>query len=307
MLNLKHLYYFWQVARCGGVAKAAEQMHLTPQTVSGQLQQFEDSSGAALFERRGRGLELTEQGKAALAYADEIFSLTGELEHLFSAGKGRATRIQFRVGVADAVPKTLAHRILAPATQIARPVHLVCRELKLDALLNELASHRIDLVISDTPLPAGARVKAYSHRLGQSSISFFGAPILLGKNRLVSEFPKILDRMPMLLPGEDAAARNRLERWFNRHRLKPEVVGEFDDSALINAFGQAGVGIFPGPTVLEEAICAAYGVEVLGRAPELYDEFFAISVERKVTHPCVLAIAAAARDQLFAAASVGSE
>lgn len=305
MLNLKHLYYFWQVARHGGVVKASFHLHLTPQTVSGQLQQLEDSTGIPLFTRKGRGLELTEQGRAALAYAEEIFSLTGELEHLFASGKGRARRIPFRVGVADAVPKALAHRILAPATQIASPVRLVCREWKLDALLNELAAHRIDLVISDTPLPAASRVKAYSHWLGQSTISFFAQRKIIEAHHGERDFPKLLNGLPMLLPGEDAASRTRLERWFNRHRLRPEVVGEFDDSALINAFGQEGAGAFPGPTVLEGSICAAHGVEVLGRVAELHDEFYAISVERKVTHPCVLAIAAAARDELFAGDAAG--
>jgi LysR family transcriptional activator of nhaA len=305
VLNLKHLYYFWQVAKQGGVVKAAEQMHLTPQTVSGQLQSLEESTGAQLFARRGRGLELTERGRSALGYAEEIFSLTGELEHLLAAGKGRAGRIAFRVGVADAVPKALAYRILSPATQISQPVRLVCREWKLDSLLAELAAHRIDLVIADTPLPASARVKAYSHRLGSSGISFFAAPAVMAKLRSPRKaasdgFPAFLDGLPMILPGEDAALRTRLERWFNKHRLKPEVVGEFDDSALINAFGQAGVGAFPGPTVLEAGICARYAVEVIGRAPELVEEFFVISVERKVTHPCVRAITDSARDDLFA-------
>lgn len=301
MVNLKHLYYFWQVAKQGGVVKAAEQMHLTPQTVSGQLQLLEEKSGAPLFARKGRGLELTEHGRTALAYADEIFSLSGELEHLFAAGKGRAARIAFRVGVADAVPKALAHRLLAPATQIAQPVRLVCREWKLDSLLTELAAHRIDLVIADTPLPAAARVKAYSHPLGGSGISFFATDAVMARRKKAPEdFPACLDRLPMLLPGEDAALRNRLERWFNRHRLRPEVVGEFDDSALINAFGEAGVGAFPGPTVLEASLCARHGVRVIGRVPDLVEEFYAISVERKVTHPCVVAITTAARDELFA-------
>jgi len=199
--------------------------------------------------------------------------------------------------VADAVPKTIAYRLIEPATCLPDPVRIVCREWKLDSLLAKLAAHRLDLVIADAPIPPAMSVRAYNHRLGESGLSFFASAALL--KRCKGKFPACLDGAPMLVPGADAAVRSRLERWCEANRLRPRVVGEFDDSALMKAFGQRGAGVFIGPTVLESEIETQYGVKTLGRTREIVEEFFAISVERRVTHPCVVAITRAAKSRLF--------
>ena len=297
-MNYKHLGYFMQVAKSGSVTRASEQLHLTPQTVSGQIQLLEEALGSALLARSGRGLQLTEAGRLALGYAEEIFSLGAELEEAVRepAQKGRA--LEFRVGVVDVVPKSMACRLIEPATQLAEPVRIVCREWKLDSLLAELALHRLDLVISDAPIPASISVRAFSHRLGSSGVSFFAAPTLF--KACSGPFPQCLDGAPMLLPGEDSALGQRLRAWFQAHSLHPRVVGEFDDSALAKEFGRRGMGIFVGPSVLSREIEKQLGVNTLGVVTEVVDEFFAISVERRVKHPCVVAITQSARNELFA-------
>jgi len=295
--NYKHLHYFWIVAKAGGVHRAAESLHVTPQTVSAQLQLLEEALGRALFERSGRTLELTEAGRLVFGYAEEIFSLGAELREsldMFEAG-GRPR--DFRVGVADAVPKAIAYRLLEPAVTLQDPIRLACREWKLESLLSELAVHRLDLVIADAPIPRTVNVRAFSHRLGVSGTTFFATPALAAS--LASDFPQNFDGAPLLLAGEDASVRARLEQWFDRRRIRPQVRGEFDDSALMRAFGEAGVGIFGGPTVLEADFLASGRLVVVGRAPEVTEEFYAISVERRLTHPCVVAIVEAARDLLF--------
>lgn len=291
-MNLKHLFYFWKAAKEGGIVRAGEALHVTPQTISGQIGQLEDSLGVELFSRQGRALELTDAGRLALGYADEIFSLGAELEQAIRHyPKGRPAT--FRVGVSDALPKQLAYRLLEPAVAVGEPLRIVCREGRLERLLTELAVHRLDLVIADTPLPATLDVRAYSHRLAESGMSFVAAPALAA--RCAKKFPDSLAELPLLVPGEDSSARQKLMRWLEKARLRPKIVGEFDDSALMTAFGQAGVGVFPVPTVVEAEIVAAYGVKLLGRSAEARTEYFAISAERRVTHPCVLAIAESAR------------
>lgn len=298
-MNFKHLYYFWKVATAGGVMRAGEELHITPQTISGQVQLLEANLGTELFARHGRNLELTENGRLALGYADEIFSLGAELEQVLRLDP-ESRQTHFRIGVADAVPKPLAYRLIEPATHVTEPVRIMCREWKLDSLLSELAVHRLDLVIADAPIPASVRVRAFSHRLGESGMSFMASPALA--RRCSGAFPKCLDAMPMLLPGEDAPVRHRLLRWLEQRKLRPRIVGEFDDSALMNAFGQSGAGVFVSPTVLDAEMQMQYGVETIGRTAEVRSEFFAISVERKLKHPCVLAITETARDRLFVAA-----
>ncbi len=296
--NYKHLHYFWTVARAGGVHRAAESLHVTAQTVSAQLLQLEESLGRSLFDRSGRRLELSEAGRLVFGYADEIFSLGSELREaldMFEQG-GRPT--DFRVGVADAVPKAIAYRLLEPAVAIEEPVRLACREWKLDSLLSELAVHRLDLVISDAPIPRSVNVRAFSHRLGVSGTTFFATRSLA--QRLGSDFPQLLDGAPLLVAGEDASLRGRLEQWLERSKLRPQVRGEFDDSALMRAFGEAGVGIFSGPTVLEaDFLAGSRELVVVGRSAEVVEEYYAISVERRLRHPCVVAIVEAARDLLF--------
>lgn len=296
-MNFKHLYYFWQVARTGGVVRASEELHLTPQTISGQIGLLEEAVGAPLFAKRGRNLELTEAGRFAYGYAQDIFALGSELEESLRNYPAGGRPVEFRVGIADAVSKSIACRLIEPATRLADPIRLVCREWKLDSLLAELAAHRLDLVIAGAAIPPSVSVHAFNHRLGSSGASFFASPGIV--RQLKGRFPACLDRAPMMVPGNDAAVRGRLEKWFVANAVSPRIVGEFDDSALMKAFGQRGAGVFIGPTVLEAEIRKQYGVKAIGRAEDIVEEFFAISIERRVTHPCVIAITQAARDQLF--------
>ncbi|MCY7371492.1 MAG: transcriptional activator NhaR [Polaromonas sp.] len=297
-MNYKHLHYFMQVAQSGGVMRASEQLHLTPQTISGQIQLLEEALGSALFAKSGRGLVLTDTGRLVLGYAEEIFSLGAEIKEAVRDHPKKARMLEFRVGVADAVPKTIAYRLIEPATQLPEPVRIVCREWKLESLLAELALHRLDLVISDAPIPSTVSVHAFSHRLGASGVSFFGTPALL--KHCIGEFPRCLDGTPMLMPCEDSALGQRLRAWLQARSLHPRIVGEFDDSALAKEFGRHGAGIFVGPTVLSNTIEKQFNVKTLGATPEVVDEFFAISVERRIKHPCVVAITQSAREALFA-------
>ena len=295
-MNFKHLHYFWTVARSGGVLRAAERLHVTPQTISGQLQLLEQRLGKKLFRKQGRRLELTEDGRTALRYADEIFSLGEQLEEAVARGDS-GYAIEFRVGVADAVPKSLAYRLIEPAARLPEVGRMICREGKMDVLLSELAIHRLDLVIANVPMPTSLSVQAFNHKLGESGSSFFAAPALA--RRCKGRFPENLTGMPMLMPGHDSPLAGRLQRWLDRRGIVPRVVGEFDDSALMKAFGENGQGIFVSSTVLESEVEAQYGVRVLGRIDEVREEFFAISVERRLSHPCVIAITDKARGDLF--------
>jgi LysR family transcriptional activator of nhaA len=296
MMNLKHLHYFWKTAKLGGVVKAGEALHITPQTISGQVRLLEESLNTELFARQGRGLELTDAGRLVMGYADEMFSLGAELEQVLRHyPRGRPT--EFRVGVSEALPKSLAYRLLQPAVTLADPVRIVCHEWDLERLLAELAMHKLDLVIADTPIPASVDVRAYNHRLGESGLTFLATRDLAG--RYPAPFPACLADLPLLLPGEDSAMRQKLMSWLDRQHLRPKIVGEFDDSALMTAFGREGVGAFAVPTVIEEEYLAAGELQVLGRVAEIRTEYFAISVERKLTHPCVLAITASARSRFL--------
>ena len=297
-MNYKHLHYFFQVAKLGGVARASERLHLSAQTISGQVQALEEALGTPLFAKSGRGLALTDAGRMVLGYAEAIFSIGAELEEAVREHPRQGRPLAFRIGVADAVPKTIACRLIEPATQLAEPVRIVCREWKLDTLLGELALHRLDLVIADAPIPSDVSVRAFNHRLGSSGISFFAAPSLLDSCK--GRFPTCLDGAPLLVPADESAVGQRLNAWLQAQSLHPRVVGECDDSALAKEFGRRGMGIFVGPTVLERDIEKQYGVRVLGATTEVVAEYFAISVERRITHPCVTAITEAARNALFA-------
>lgn len=296
-MNFKHLYYFWVTARAGGIMRAGEQLHTTPQTLSGQIKLLEDWLGRALFRKVGRQLELTEHGRLALGYADQIFCLGQDLEGALRQVRGAQKRLDFRVGVADSVSKSVAYRLLEPALQLDQPVKLLANEGKFDDLLAALALHRLDLVIADEPMHRRVSVKAFNHALGRSAMSFFCAPGLL--SRVKGDFPACLDGLPMLVPGATTSVRQQLEGWFAKHQVVPVVVGEFDDAALMKAFGREGQGVFMAPTVLEKETCLQFGVTVIGRTDELVEEFYAVSVERRISHPCVLAITDAARGQLF--------
>lgn len=298
-MNFKHLHYFWMAARAGGIVRAGEQLHTTPQTLSGQIKLLEDRLGRKLFRKAGRQLELTDDGRTALKYADEIFALGNELENALRRPRGADERVlEFRVGVADSVAKSVAYRLLEPALNLTEPVRMVCHEWKYADLLAELALHRLDLVIANEPLSRRVSVKAFNHELGRTPMSFFAAPALMA--RLGGPFPRCLDGQPLLVHSATSPVRQQLEAWLVRERLAPRIVGEFDDGALMKAFGREGRGIFLAPTVLEGEVSAQYEVRVVGRSEELVEDFFAISVERRITHPCVAAITQAARSDLFA-------
>ncbi len=300
-MNFKHLHYFWVTARAGGVVRAGEQLHITPQTLSSQIKLLEDRLGRRLFVKIGRKLELTEDGRAALRYADEIFTLGSELEsamrHKRLAHKEGTRVLEFRVGVADLVAKAMAYRLIEPALQIDEPVRLICSEGRFDDLLGHLALHRLDLVIADQPLSRRVSVKAFNHALGSSPMGFFAAPEL--SRMLTGAFPKCLNGVPMLVQGAASTVRQQFEAWATRHAIQPRIVGEFDDGALMKAFGREGRGVFLAPSVLADEVCAQYGVVVVGRSDELVEDFYAISVERRITHPCVAAISQSARRGLF--------
>ena len=298
-MNFKHLHYFWVTARAGGIMRAGEQLHTTPQTLSGQIKLLEEWLGRKLFRKSGRQLALTDEGRLALGYADQIFALGAELEDALRQARSGQRVLEFRVGVADSVAKSVAYRLLEPALSVAEPVRLIGSEGKFPDLLAQLALHRLDLVIADEPLSRRMSVKAFNHALGTTTMSFFCAPAL--RAQLKGPFPQCLNDAPMLIQGVASSVRQQLEGWLTQHQIRPRVVGEFDDGALMTAFGREGRGVFMSPAVLEQEIVAQYGVEVIGRSSELVEEFFAVSVERRITHPCVAAITQAARGRLFGA------
>lgn len=303
VLNYKQLYYFWSVAKAGSITRAAEQLHLTPQTLSGQIGKLESSLKTDLFRRAGRRLELTAAGKSALAHADEIFQIGGELEALLHNRCG-SNELPFRVGLANVVPKSIAYRLLAPATRLSKPVRLICHEDKLERLFAELSVHQLDLVISDRPLPAGLGVKGYTHSLGCSTIAFLAAPEVAASYR--AGFPHSLDGAPLLIPGNTAAVRGALIRWVNDLGIQPHIVGEFDDTALMKAFGQAGAGIFPVPAVTADEVRNRYGVETVGQTDGVIVNYYAISLQRRLTHPAVVAVSQAAKQNVFLRTAVSS-
>lgn len=281
-LNYNHLFYFWQVARLGSVGEAAQRLHLTPQTISGQLRQLEESLGTPLFRRHGRGLALTGAGELALGYAEDMFARGAELQELIARG-AQAGRRRFTVGVLDVVPKLVAYRLLAPALSMEQPVRLICRENSLDNLLGQLAGHRIDMLITDRPIGSSGSVRVYSHRLAECGLSVVGRPEVLQEHP--GAFPQRLDGAPLLLPSDETYVRRALETWLGEHDLRPAVVGEFDDMALMRAFGEAAAGFFPVPSVVEDEVVRQCHVEVAGRIDEVTEHFYAVTMERRITDP----------------------
>ena len=296
-LNYKHLRYFWMVARSGSIAKAAEQLHLTPQSISGQLTEFADTLGVELFRRVGRRLELTETGNRVLRHAEDIFSAGDALlEVVKDQSATQATT--FRVGVSDSVSKAVACRLVAPALSLAEPTRLICREGRLAALLADMAVHKLDLIITDRTMPSHLSVRGYNHLLGESELGVFGAPALV--ETLSGAFPESLNNAPLLLPGEDFAVHARLMQWLHTHVPRLRVIGEFDDSAMIKAFGQSGAGLFFAPAAIADTICAQYGVVMVGTIPSLREQVYAITTERRISHPATQAIRQAALETLSA-------
>ena len=295
-INYHHLLYFWAAAREGSITKACKKLHLTQPTVSGQIQALEKSLRAKLFERSGRSIALTDTGRIVFRYADEIFAIGRELQDaLHDRPTGQPVR--FAVGVADALPKVLVHRLLAPAREIKEPVRVTCIDGNPESLLAQLALHELDLVISDFPASPRLGMKAFTHALGDCGVTFFARDDLTREYR--KGFPGSLTGAPMLLPIGNTTLRRSLEQWFDERGIRPRISGEFADSALLKSFGAAGDGIFAAPTVVEDDVRRMYGVSVVGREESIRERFYAISIEKRLKHPAVVAIAQAAKQRLF--------
>lgn len=295
-INLKHLRYFWAVASYGSITKASEALYLTPQTISGQLRDLEQSIGGKLFEREGRNLVLSETGRMVFSYADEMFQLGLELQDVLD-GKTPGTQITVKVGVAMIVPKLLAYRVLEPVLQMGESISLICHEAPLVDLLADLSVHKLDAVLSDSPINPSLNIRAYNHSLGESGITFFSIP--RHAKKLQKNFPENLDDFPFLMPSSSSSLRRNLENWFDQQGIKPRVVAEFEDRALMKAFGERGTGVFTSPQTMEKDVLDKYGVKVIGRTDDVKENFYVISPERRIKNPAVTAITEAARTQLF--------
>jgi LysR family transcriptional regulator, transcriptional activator of nhaA len=299
-LNYHHLLYFWLVVREGGLAPACARLRLAPSTVSGQIRSFERALGEKLFDKRGRRLEPTEMGRLVYRYADEIFALGRELQEALKGGPvGRPARLV--VGIADVVPKLVARRLLGPALALDPPVRLVCHEGKPERLLAELATHDLDVVLTDAPVPHTVPIKAYNHLLGECGVVFLATQKLAQAHR--RRFPRSLDGAPLLLPAEGTTLRRSLEQWFEEQRIRPVVVAEFEDSALLEVFGQTGQGIFAAPSIVSRAVQREHQVRLVGATDDVRERFYAISVERRLKHPAVVAISNEARHKVFTGAA----
>jgi LysR family transcriptional activator of nhaA len=296
-LNYHHLYYFWTVVHEGSLTAASRRLRLAPSTVSAQLASLEEVLGGKLFDRIGRGLEPTDLGRLVFRYANEIFSLGKEMMDTVR-GRTAAGPVSLRVGVLNVLPKLIVRKILEPALNSGERIQLLCYEHKKEQLLAELAVYRVDLVLSDSPVPRGFHVKAYNHLLGECGVTFLAVRKLANQYR--KGFPKSLGEAPMLLPLQVSASRQALERWFESVYIKPMMAWEIEDSALLKKFGQHGDGIFAVPSVIEKEVASQYNVEVVGRSEAVRERFYAISFERIIKHPAVIAISNAARQSLFA-------
>ena len=295
-LNYSHLHYFWTVAREGSIVRASHSLHLTPQTISGQLKLLDEAVGQALFSRVGRRVVLSDRGKVVFEYADEIFAVGAELASVVRGNHASGPK-SLAVGIVNSMPKLIAERIIAPALTAEEPIRVRCHEASLEQLLSELAVHKLDLVLSDQPVPDGLNLKAYNHRLGASGLSFFVQRRQARRYR--GRFPDSLSEAPMLLPSPNSALRRRLDDWFENRQLSPRIVGEFDDSALLKAFGEAGAGVFAGPSVIEDEICRMYRTSVIGQTDEIRERFYAISPERRLKHTAVVLVTDIARSDLL--------
>ena len=295
-LNYHHLLYFWTVVRTGSVAAASEELRLAPPTISVQIRRLEEQLGEKLLRRSGRRVVATAMGQAVFRYADEIFSVGRELLEMVR-GRPTARPMRLIVGVVDVMPKSIAHRLIEPALRLGERVRIVCREATPEQLLAQLSVQHLDVVLADAPIAPGVNVRAYNHLLGETGLSFLGAATLVQKYR--GRFAKSLHGAPVLLPATNTALRRAIDQWLDRIDIRPDIVGEFEDSELLWEFGAAGEGIFPVPTLLEKHLTRLHRVNVLGRTDAVRSRFYAISVERRVKHPAVVAICEAARRDLF--------
>jgi LysR family transcriptional regulator, transcriptional activator of nhaA len=294
-INYHHLLYFWTVARTGSIAKASEELLLSPPTISSQISRLEDQLGEKLFLRSGRRLVLTDAGSIAFRYAEEIFSLGRELTETLH-GRPTGHPLRLRVGVADPLPKWIAYHLINPALQLPGPVRIICHEHRPDRLLAELAVNDLDVVLADAPVGPQVKVRAFNHLLGECDVAFYGKRAIAAKLR--RRFPHSLDGVPFLLPTEDSSMRISLDQWFNQQQVRPLVVGEFDDFSLLRTFAEAGHGAFAAPSILDTEM-RQYGFGVIGRTSVIRSRFYAISVERRIKNPAVAAISEAARQNIF--------
>lgn len=290
-LNYHHLRYFWAVARTGSIKAACRELGLTPPTISAQVRLLEESLGEALFDRDGRSLELTEVGRTVVRYAEQIFSLGREMS---DALHGKVSVPVLHVGVSDLVPKLITHQILQPVLELAPKVRLQCREGKTSQLLGQLATHELDVVLADEPIPSTVSVRAYNHLIGTSGVTFFATSELGRAHR--GKFPKRLRNAPWLLPTPNTPMRRSLDYWLAQNDLQPDIVGEFDDTALLKVFGEFGAGFFAGPTVIAKEIEAQYGVRSFGSTEDVRESFYVITAHRRLRHPAVLAISERAQE-----------
>jgi LysR family transcriptional regulator, transcriptional activator of nhaA len=296
-INYNHLLYFWHVAREGGLVQAGKVLRLSHPTLSAQVHALEGRLGEKLFVKSGRRLVLTEMGRVVFRYADEIFSLGREMvDTVQERATGRPVRLD--VGVVDAVPKLVVRRLLGPALELAQPISIVCHEGPYDRLLADLSLHALDIVLADAPVPRGSSVRAFNHMLGQCGVGIFATEKLAQAHR--RGFPHSLDGAPMLLPLENSPLRRALNQWFESQQIRPKIVAEFEDSALLTVFGADGLGLFAAPLAVEAEIKRQHRVRAVGRVPGVLERFYAVSGERKLKNPAVVALTEAARHGLFA-------
>jgi LysR family transcriptional activator of nhaA len=295
-VNYNHLYYFWVVGRQGGVVRASEELMVSQPTISNQLKELEAALGHRLFARAGRGRTLTEAGRIAFNYANQMFSLGQELLNALEHQQAGPAALRLAVGVLDVIPKLVVRQFLAPALDLGQPVRLICREDKSDRLLADLAARRTDMVLSDAPIGTAVQVQGFNHLLGESGVSFFASPAVAA--RLKKGFPKSLNGAPLLLPSDHTEVRRSLNVWLDSKRILPVVAGEFDDSALMFWFGQSGAGVFPAPSIIEAQVQRDFNVKLIGRSKEVRERFYAISLERELKHPAVIAVCNGARKAL---------
>ncbi len=295
-LNYHHLFYFWTTAREGSVTLAAERLRLAQPTLSAQIRSLESALGVRLFEKQGRGLVMTEAGRTAFRYADGIFGLGRELQESL-AGLTTASRPVLAVGISDALPKLMVRNLLEPALHLPEAIRLVCREDRTDRLLAQLTLHDLDLVLADLPLPANSAVKAFSHLLGECGVQIFGTATL--RKQHPGAFPRCLEGAPFLLPPEGSALRRGLDQWFELEGVHPRIIGEFDDSALLKSFGQQGLGFFAAPATLAAEVERQYQVKRLGIAERVQERVYALTLDRRLRHPAVVAISESAKSRVF--------
>ncbi len=295
-INFRHLYYFWIVAKEGSVTKAAERLGLAIQTVSAQLVLLEQSTGKSLFNVQGRRMVLTEAGRIAMRYADQIFLLGEQLQEALSSTDVDRT-MRLTVGLSDSLPKLISSRLLEAALALPERVKLICYEDQFESLLGELSVHKLDVVLTDRPVPPGTPLRVFSHLLGETEISLYGLPELAEKYQ--ADFPVSLNDAPMLLPTRNNAIRGRIDFWLESHDLHPDIIGEFDDNALLHTFGRIGRGLFPAPSVLAKDVLEQFNAVPVGAMTQVREQFYAISNERKIKHPAVEAILAAMHGEVF--------